>query len=79
MRGESQCSKRIKRGGESLASNLEKERIMSSMSLERQHLEPLPGDLLRPLGAYLINTFPPTMRLQPKSPATRLSSSGATP
>jgi hypothetical protein len=36
----------------SLASNLEKESIMSSMSLERQHLEPLPGDLLRPLGAF---------------------------
>src|SRR6266436_9430307 len=36
----------------SLASNLEKESIMSSTSLERQPLELLPGDLLRPLGAF---------------------------
>src|ERR1700756_471680 len=36
----------------SQASNLEKECIMSSTSLERQPLELLPSDLLRPLGAF---------------------------
>ena len=36
----------------SLASNLEKESIMSSTSLELQPVAPQPSDLLRPLGAF---------------------------
>jgi hypothetical protein len=65
-----------------LTSILEKENIMSSSPLGHDHLELLPNDLFRPLGAFeelfclFDQQFPTNGALAAQIPATRPSSSG---